>query len=240
MARKDKTIDYLFNKDKFQFYLRNREKKITYQNLIEILYKHGIEYTEPGIKKWFVKNGRTEPPMGVIKVICDELNIPFDEIITQDIFKNYNQIEFKYYPDVSASAGYGVLAQDINYTSICVDGSFLKEILDIPIKKSYDIIKINGDSMEPLLTHGDFVVIDRSKNTLGTISSADIVIFRQGEDLYCKKIKKEAFCDFIYLVSENKDYKEVKISDFAQCEIIGVVVSKMTVETFKNFIEFIR
>lgn len=40
---------------------------------------------------------------------------------------------------------------------------FLKEILDIPIKKSYDIIKINGDSMEPILSNGDFIIIDRSK-----------------------------------------------------------------------------
>lgn len=63
---------------------------------------------------------------------------------------------------------------------------FLKEILDIPIKKSYDIIKINGDSMEPILSNGDFIIIDRSKNSLETISNADIVIFRKNDDLFCK------------------------------------------------------
>ncbi|MCV3508845.1 XRE family transcriptional regulator [Campylobacter sp. CNRCH_2016_3089] len=214
-----------------------------YQDFIQACSKKGYNPSLSTVKSWFNNNlqGTRSPSINKLPIIAEILNVPIEELLSfTSTNKNYNQIEFKYYPDVSASAGYGVLAQDINYTSICVDGSFLKEILDIPIKKSYDIIKINGDSMEPLLTHGDFVVIDRSKNTLGTISSADIVIFRQGEDLYCKKIKKEAFCDFIYLVSENKDYKEVKISDFAQCEIIGVVVSKMTVETFKNFIEFVR
>ncbi|MCV3386182.1 S24 family peptidase [Campylobacter lari] len=226
-----------------------KEKKISRSKLAQMLTDNGYEISLDGIAYWYrSENNQPENYENVIK-IAQVLNVPIEKLapINDNIktniiplLKKDNQIEFKYYPDVSASAGYGVLAQDINYTSICVDGSFLKEILDIPIKKSYDIIKINGDSMEPLLTHGDFVVIDRSKNTLGTISSADIVIFRQGEDLYCKKIKKEAFCDFIYLVSENKDYKEVKISDFAQCEIIGVVVSKMTVETFKNFIEVVR
>ncbi|ENZ3856196.1 helix-turn-helix transcriptional regulator, partial [Campylobacter coli] len=124
---------------------------------------------------------------------------------------------------------------------VSVDENFLKEILDIPIKKSYDIIKINGDSMEPILSNGDFIIIDRSKNSLGAISNADIVIFRKNDDLFCKKIKKEPFADYIFLVSENKKYEDKKVdnSEFEQCEILGAVVSKMAVETFKNFIEVV-
>ncbi|EEN9639773.1 S24 family peptidase, partial [Campylobacter coli] len=91
------------------------------------------------------------------------------------------------------SAGLGTSSQSEEVKIVSVDENFLKEILDIPIKKSYDIIKINGDSMEPILSNGDFIIIDRSKNSLQTISNADIVIFRKNDDLFCKKIKKEPF-----------------------------------------------
>ncbi|EEN9639772.1 S24 family peptidase, partial [Campylobacter coli] len=91
------------------------------------------------------------------------------------------------------SAGLGTSSQSEEIKIVSVDENFLKEILDIPIKKSYDIIKINGDSMEPILSNGDFIIIDRSKNSLGAISNADIVIFRKNDDLFCKKIKKEPF-----------------------------------------------
>ena len=96
--------------------------------------------------------------------------------------------------------------------------------------------------MEPLLSHGDFIIVDRSKNALEFISNADIVIFRKENDLYCKKIKKPPFEDYIFLVSENKDYEDKKISifEFEQCQILGVVVSKMSIENFKNLIEFVR
>ncbi|MCW1867959.1 S24 family peptidase, partial [Campylobacter jejuni] len=62
-----------------------------------------------------------------------------------------------------ASAGLGTSSQSEEVKIVSVDENFLKEILDIPIKKSYDIIKINGDSMEPILSNGDFIIIDRSK-----------------------------------------------------------------------------
>ncbi|WP_261505536.1 S24 family peptidase, partial [Campylobacter coli] len=136
---------------------------------------------------------------------------------------------FRYFPDIYASAGLGTSSQSEEAKIVSVDENFLKEILDIPIKKSYDIIKINGDSMEPILSNGDFIIVDRSKNSLQTISNADIVIFRKNDDLFCKKIKKEPFEDYIFLVSENKKYEDKKVdnSEFEQCEILGAVVSKM-------------
>lgn len=243
MGKNGDILDFSFDTERFKFYLKNRDKKITYQDLVDILYKNGIESTEATIKKWLMvkEDNKTKPKPKYIKILCKELNIPFDEIIVQDVFDKENQIEFRYYPDIYASAGFGTSSQDEQVKLISVDEKFIKEILELPIKKTYDIIKINGDSMEPLLSNSDFVVVDRSKNTLATLSNADIVIFRQEEDLFCKKLRKEPFADFIFLVSENKNYedKKVNIVDFEKCQILGSVVSKMTIQTFKNFIEVV-
>lgn len=244
LGRNGDIFDFNFDNKRFKFYLRNRKKKVTYHDLVEILYKNGIESTEPTIKKWLMakEDNKTKPKPKYIKILCKELDIPFNEVITQDVFSNENAIEIRYFPDIYASAGFGTSSEVEDFKIVSVDEGFMKEILDIPVKRTYDIIKINGDSMEPLLSNGDFVVVDRSKNTLQTISNADIVIFRKDDDLFCKKIKKQPFEDYIFLVSENKNYedKRVENAEFEKCDIIGTVVSKIAVKTFKNFIEVVR
>ncbi|OEW20819.1 MULTISPECIES: S24 family peptidase [Campylobacter] len=170
------------------------------------------------------------PPKNILKYIQMHSSI-----------KSTNTISIRYFPDIYASAGFGNTNENENFQIINVDKTFLTEVLGVPYKTQYDMIKINGDSMEPILSNGDFIIVDRSKNSLGAISNADIVIFRKNDDLFCKKIKKEPFEDYIFLVSENKKYEDKKVdnSEFEQCEILGAVVSKMAIETFKNFIEVV-
>lgn len=228
-------------------YLSNtlKEKKITRAKFAQMLSENGYEITIDGISYWY-RNEKNQPDYENIAIMAKVLNVPIEKLapVNKDLKENFskeNQIEFRYYPDIYASAGFGTSSQDEQVKLISMDEKFIKEILELPIKKTYDIIKINGDSMEPLLSNNDFVVVDRSKNTLATLSNADIVIFRQEEDLFCKKLRKEPFADFIFLVSENKNYedKKVNIVDFEKCQILGSVVSKMTIQTFKNFIEVV-
>ncbi|MFQ6341969.1 helix-turn-helix transcriptional regulator [Campylobacter sp. VTCC 70190] len=222
---------------------RMKEKKITNQDLADYITRNSPNdktTTLEAVKTWFRTNDatRTSPELFKLKLIGDFLDLSAEDLLL-NFFKNDNQINFNYFPDIYASAGLGTSSQSEEVKIVSVDENFLKEILDIPIKKSYDIIKINGDSMEPILSNGDFIIVDRSKNTLTTISNADIVIFRKDDDLFCKKIKKEPFDDYLFLVSENKKYEDKKVAnaEFEQCQILGAVVSKMTIETFKNFIE---
>lgn len=236
-------MDYIFNKSLFA--KRKKELNLTNKDIAKKL-----NLTKEAIDSWgrIKKNGKIQQPdFGLIPDLADLLKVDKNDLGKCEhiekyyIEKNENQIEFRYFPDIYASAGLGTSSQSEEVKIVSVDENFLKEILDIPIKKSYDIIKINGDSMEPILSNGDFIIVDRSKNSLQTISNADIVIFRKNDDLFCKKIKKEPFADYIFLVSENKKYEDKKVdnSEFEQCEILGAVVSKMAIETFKNFIEVV-
>ncbi|MCC2588242.1 S24 family peptidase [Campylobacter coli] len=244
IEKKDKTF-YKLDKEYLSQILK--EKKISRAKFAQMLSENGYEITLDGITYWYRgENNQPEDYKNII-TMAKVLEVPVSKLApVNDSIKSFlqddNQINFRYFPDIYASAGLGTSSQSEEVKIVSVDENFLKEILDIPIKKSYDIIKINGDSMEPILSNGDFIIIDRSKNSLETISNADIVIFRKNDDLFCKKIKKEPFADYIFLVSENKKYEDKKVdnSEFEQCEILGAVVSKMAIETFKNFIEFVR
>lgn len=241
--KKDKTF---YKLDKEYLSQTLKEKKISRAKFAQMLSENGYEITLDGITYWYRNEDNQPEDYKNIIIMAKVLEVPVSKLAPiheniKSFLQNENQIEFRYFPDIYASAGLGTSSQCDEIKIVSVDENFLKEILDIPIKKSYDIIKINGDSMEPILSNGDFIIIDRNKNSLGTISNADVVIFRKGEDLFCKKIKKEPFADYIFLVSENKKYEDKKVdnNEFEQCEILGVVVSKMTTQTFKNFIEFV-
>ncbi|EAL6068418.1 S24 family peptidase, partial [Campylobacter jejuni] len=183
-----------------------KEKKISRAKFAQMLSENGYEITLDGITYWYRgENNQPEDYKNII-TMAKVLEVPVSKLApVNDSIKSFlqddNQINFRYFPDIYASAGLGTSSQSEEVKIVSVDENFLKEILDIPIKKSYDIIKINGDSMEPILSNGDFIIIDRSKNSLETISNADIVIFRKNDDLFCKKIKKEPFEDYIFLVS---------------------------------------
>ncbi|EKH0750887.1 S24 family peptidase, partial [Campylobacter coli] len=179
-----------------------KEKKISRAKFAQMLSENGYEITLDGITYWYRgENNQPEDYKNII-TMAKVLEVPVSKLApVNDSIKSFlqddNQINFRYFPDIYASAGLGTSSQSEEAKIVSVDENFLKEILDIPIKKSYDIIKINGDSMEPILSNGDFIIIDRSKNSLGAISNADIVIFRKNDDLFCKKIKKEPFADYI-------------------------------------------
>ena len=63
MGRNGDIFDFHFDTEKFKFYLKNRDKKVTYQDLMEILYKNGIESSEATIKKWLMskEDNKTKP-----------------------------------------------------------------------------------------------------------------------------------------------------------------------------------
>ncbi|EAL1371741.1 TPA: S24 family peptidase, partial [Campylobacter jejuni] len=193
-----------------------KEKKISRAKFAQMLSENGYEITLDGITYWYRSESNQPEDYKNIITMAKVLEVPVSKLApVNDSIKSFlqddNQINFRYFPDIYASAGLGTSSQSEEVKIVSVDENFLKEILDIPIKKSYDIIKINGDSMEPILSNGDFIIIDRSKNSLETISNADIVIFRKNDDLFCKKIKKEPFEDYIFLVSENKKYEDKKV-----------------------------
>ncbi|WP_462104319.1 XRE family transcriptional regulator [Campylobacter concisus] len=129
-------------------------------------------------------------------------------------------INLRFFPNVSAAAGYGANNDNESFKSIPVTASFLTTILRIPAKQ-YDVINVLGNSMEPFLKDGDMVLVLPTHEA----SNGEIVIANLGGDLYVKKLLKDPIKRRIRLTSMNKLYEDIVVEDdeLDQLKIVGVV-----------------
>ena len=216
-----------------------KELKITQQELADYLTKNGSNTSLDTIKSWFRSNKKTEfvPDSSKLALIGKLLKLNANDLFLG--FENDEKtIKINYYPEISASAGYGSFNDDNSVEVLNINAQFAFNVLGLNYKKTYDMIKIKGDSMEPLLRNGDFVVIDTDINTLQSVANNDIVIFRRDDSLYCKRLLKPPFENYIILKSESSEYKDTKVyySEFETCQIIGRVKTKFSIEVYENII----
>ena len=129
-------------------------------------------------------------------------------------------INLRFFPNVSAAAGYGANNDNESFKSIPITASFLTTILRIPAKQ-YDVINVLGNSMEPFLKDGDMVLVLPTHEA----SNGEIVIANLGGDLYVKKLLKDPIKKRIRLTSMNKLYEDIVVEDdeLDQLKIVGVV-----------------
>ncbi|EOI5178180.1 S24 family peptidase [Campylobacter jejuni] len=154
--------------------------------------------------------------------------------------KSTDTISIRYFPDIYASAGFGNTNENENFQIINVDKTFLTEVLGVPYKTQYDMIKIYGESMEPFIQNGSFIIIDTTRNSLDKIRNGDVVIFRNSNnELFCKRILKNAFDDDIVISSDNFNFgdKKVKKSALKDHVFIGAVICSCNAKIFLNQIE---
>ncbi|WP_232364888.1 S24 family peptidase [Campylobacter aviculae] len=169
------------------------------------------------------------PPKNILKYIQMHSSI-----------KSSDTISIRYFPDIYASAGFGNANENENFQIISVDKTFLTEVLGVPYQTQYDMIKIHGESMEPFIQNGSFIIIDTTRNSLDKIRNADVVIFRNSDnELFCKRILKNAFDDDIVISSDNFNFgdKKVKKSALKDHVFIGVVICSCNAKIFLNQIE---
>lgn len=88
------------------------------------------------------------------------------------------------------------------------------------------VISVRGDSMTPLLTEGDLILVDQSQKE---ILDGVTYVVRLGNDLLVKYVQRIS-PDAISLLSENRRYppREITIADMDdQAAIVGRVVASM-------------
>ncbi|TKX30511.1 peptidase, partial [Campylobacter estrildidarum] len=136
MDKKDKTF-YKLDKEFLAKILK--EKKISRSKFAQMLSENGYEITLDGIAYWF-RNEKNQPEdYENIIVMAKILEVPVSKLapINNNI-KNFitqeNQIEFRYFPDIYASAGFGNTNENENFQIINVDKTFLTEVLGVPYK----------------------------------------------------------------------------------------------------------
>jgi len=119
---------------------------------------------------------------------------------------------------LEASAGPGALAaQEIPYDTFRLSDQWLLENR----LKGADLsaIRVEGDSMEPLLRSGDEIFVDRTKR-----SGEGVFVVRIGDALHVKQVRASA-PDTIALISANEAYAPLELPR-DEVEVIGRVVWK--------------
>lgn len=83
-------------------------------------------------------------------------------------------------------------------------------------------IRVDGDSMEGLLSDGDTVMIDHSRNAL---EGEAVYVIRLDDHLYAKRLQRQ-FDGSVQIISENKAYQSMVVPKdrLGELEIIGRVV----------------
>ncbi len=82
---------------------------------------------------------------------------------------------------------------------------------------NYFITKAKGDSMEPFIHSGDLVLIKIQSG----YQSEDMVLVVQNQQPKIKRIK--AVGEQRFLLSLNKEHKDLELSPFDETHIVGVV-----------------
>lgn len=83
-------------------------------------------------------------------------------------------------------------------------------------------IRVDGDSMEGMLSDGDTVMINHARRTL---EGEAVYVIRLDDHLYAKRLQRQ-FDGSIHIISENKAYKDMIVpkQQLNELEIVGRVV----------------
>jgi phage repressor protein C with HTH and peptisase S24 domain len=144
----------------------------------------------------------------------------FDQDAEATVEPTDKLIRLKYLKDVRGSCGGGANNEFCEEECFILN-SDISQTVGITHKNAdnIDVIKAVGDSMEPLISDGAVLFIDRTKTD---ISRSGIFAIKTGAGLHIKRVVKNTKGN-LELISENSVYpKEVVKS--SECEIIGKII----------------
>jgi len=131
--------------------------------------------------------------------------------------------KYAYVPlyDAHCSAGHGAWSEGAKILTMLAFTAYSlrKQGLD-PTQLS--AIRVDGDSMEGLLSDGDTVMIDHRRNSL---EGEAVYVIHLDDHLYAKRLQRQ-FDGSIQIISENKAYHDMVVprERLNDLEIIGRVV----------------
>lgn len=155
-----------------------------------------------------------------LRKLAEFIGVPPGRLQTRTGFEPDLDEEYRAVPrlPLDASAGPGAVgAQEIPYDTIKFSRRWLREMgLETA---DLSAIRVEGDSMEPLLRSGDEIFVDRSKR-----NGEGVFVVRIGDALHVKQVRASAR-KTIALVSLNPAYPLLELPR-EEVEVIGRVVWK--------------
>lgn len=188
-------------------------------NLNKVEMAKKLEVSEGTIRSW--ENHINEPRMGMIEKISNTFDVSknwltgYGEDVSVD-----DEIDLDYYGDVSAG----------HFESVSMDDGTLK--VPKSIFKGIDPeecfgLRVNGDSMNKVLSNGSIIIIHDYRNGLSSnLKTSDILLIRNGGSHTIKRVRltdtKIHFEPDSYIDEFKVDTYDINFSE--DIEVIGRVI----------------
>ena len=129
-----------------------------------------------------------------------------------------------YYPNVVVSSDLGTINESEKGLRLYIDRTLL-ELLNIHTSQNLILACVSGDSMEPLISHGDCIIIEKTPKA----KNGEVVIANINGEVYVKKLFKDPFGKWIRLTSANPYYPDIELkgAEIENLKIIGVIRAKI-------------
>ncbi|MDD4506227.1 MAG: LexA family transcriptional regulator [Sulfurospirillaceae bacterium] len=133
-------------------------------------------------------------------------------------------VKVNYYPNILASAGFGTFNHDVNVKVLELEEGFLMA-LGLKCFKNLDLITVYGDSMEPFVSNGELIILQRDVEA----QNSDIVVANINGEVYVKKLQRDPIKKWIKLTSLNAMYPDIdlKEDELKYLSIVGIVRAKI-------------
>jgi len=138
----------------------------------------------------------------------------FNQVPESLIENTSNYIILKYQKNIIGSAGAGAINYELNTEPLIIDKQLLNHI-----NSSYkytEIIKVFGESMNPLIKDNSLIFIDTS---IKDIKDKHIYVLNINGEIFIKQIIIKE--NYYYIKSINPDYEDIKVKEL-------VVIGKVT------------
>lgn len=219
-----------------------KEHRLKQSQLAEKLTWYDIFVKPNTVSAW--ESGISQPSSKQLLAICEILNIYdiYSEFIgtnPDNPFRNLNEegvnkaLDYTRLLEKSGDYRMGevipinvIRERKVYYTAVSADnGSFLDgedyemySSADIPEKADFGV-HVSGDSMEPRFHDGDLIWIEQAEQ----LEDGEIGIFYFDGSSYVKKLQNNR--KGAYLVSLNKAYEPIPITESSSFKIFGRVLS---------------
>lgn len=187
---------------------------------IMLVFAHNLDNIPSDIKsRWFNLVNNNKEFYSLIEKSSDsasDINARI-EMVKNKLFDEINEKEVKiiklFDMPVSAGTGNWLGDENIDYEEISTTN-----------RRADFALRISGDSMSPEINNDDIVLVKKEQSIL----SGRTGIFTYKNRAYCKKLLKSKA---VYLLSNNKKYKAIKVEDKDQFYVNGLVVDILPKET---------
>ena len=125
--------------------------------------------------------------------------------------------------DVSASAGFGamIFEDDQVLKRIDLDAPWLRRQCSFSHPDKLSVITASGDSMQPTIAHGDFLLVDQG---IDSIRSDSIYVAVVNGNLYVKRFQQTPR-NTLLMISDNQAYSQFELDpERDEVRVIGKVI----------------